>query len=179
MPPQKVDYSKTIIYKICCNDLLITDVYVGHTTEFIKRKYCHKNNCNNPNIKSYNLKVYQIIRANGGWDNWTMVEIEKYSCKDGNEAGARERYWYELLNAKMNKYVPNRSNRDSMAAYRQANRTILNEQQSLYYKANKTILNEKANIKIVCGCGGNYTRANKSSHLKTKKHIDFCNTVIV
>jgi hypothetical protein len=28
-------------------------------------------------IKRYNLKLYQIIRANGGWDNWDMIEIEK------------------------------------------------------------------------------------------------------
>jgi len=179
MPPKKVDYSKTIIYKICCNDLLVTDVYVGHTTEFIKRKWCHKNNCNNPNIKSYNFKVYQLIRANNGWENWTMVEIEKYPCKDRNEAGARERYWYEQLNANLNKCVPNRNYIESQKAYRQLNKNTINKQQSLYYKANKIILNEKQREKFVCDCGGNYTRANKSSHLKTKKHINFCNAIIV
>ena len=52
------------------------------------------------------LKVYQIIRANGGWDNWIMIEIEKYPCKDGNEARARERYYFDLLNATMNMIRP-------------------------------------------------------------------------
>ena len=28
-----------------------------------------------------------------------MIEIEKFPCKDGNEARARERYWYEELKA--------------------------------------------------------------------------------
>ena len=37
------DYSKTIIYKICCNDENITECYIGHTTEFNNRKYKHKN----------------------------------------------------------------------------------------------------------------------------------------
>ena len=40
-----------------------------------------------------------MIRENEGWNNWSMIEIEKYPCNDKNEACARERYWYELLNA--------------------------------------------------------------------------------
>ena len=64
MPKKLIDYSKTIIYKIVCNDLTITEVYVGHTTNFIKRKAPHKYNCNNPNSKSYNFKIYNIIRNN-------------------------------------------------------------------------------------------------------------------
>ena len=35
------------IYKIVCNDLSITDCYVGHTTDFVKRKCNHKIICNN------------------------------------------------------------------------------------------------------------------------------------
>ena len=35
MPKSNCDYSRTVIYKIVCNDLSITDCYVGHTTEFI------------------------------------------------------------------------------------------------------------------------------------------------
>ncbi len=38
MPKKIIDFSKTIIYKIVCNDLNITDVYVGRTTNFINRK---------------------------------------------------------------------------------------------------------------------------------------------
>ena len=38
MPRKETDYSKTVIYKIVCNDLTITDIYVGHTTDFVVRK---------------------------------------------------------------------------------------------------------------------------------------------
>jgi hypothetical protein len=31
-------------------------------------------------------------------DNWTMVEVEKYPCKDANEATAKEREWFKRLN---------------------------------------------------------------------------------
>ena len=45
MPRKPIDYSKTISYKIVCNDLSITDCYVGHTTDFTKRKSHHKSDC--------------------------------------------------------------------------------------------------------------------------------------
>jgi hypothetical protein len=106
MPRKPVDYSKTVIYKIVCNDLEIKDLYVGSTSNFRIRKNCHKSNCNNEKGKKYKLKVYTTIRANGGWENYSMIEIEKYPCKDGNEALARERYWYEELKAKLNTLSP-------------------------------------------------------------------------
>jgi len=34
MPKINIDYSNTLIYKITCKDLLINEVYVGHTTNF-------------------------------------------------------------------------------------------------------------------------------------------------
>jgi hypothetical protein len=73
MPKDIIDYSNTIIYKIFCNDVNVTDSYIGHTTNFIKRKYQHKILC----CSSKKLKIYDTIRKNGGWDNWNMVEIAK------------------------------------------------------------------------------------------------------
>ena len=42
MPKVEIDYTQTTIYKICCNDTAITDIYVGSTTNFANRKYGHK-----------------------------------------------------------------------------------------------------------------------------------------
>jgi len=101
MPLNAIDYTETIIYKIVCNNLSILDVYVGHTTSFKDRKGQHKRK----SIKGKE-KLYQMIRENGGWENWEMIEIEKYSCKDVNEAKKRERYWYDELKAKLNTNRP-------------------------------------------------------------------------
>lgn len=109
MPKVNMDYSRTIIYKIVCKDLLVTDMYVGHTTNFIKRKQQHKSRCNNENDRIYNLFVYQTIRYTGGWSNWEMIEIEKYSCNDVNEALKQERHWIEMLKATLNKQIPSRT----------------------------------------------------------------------
>jgi len=102
-----IDYSNTIIYKIFCNDANITDLYVGHTTNFIKRKYQHKILCNSSN----KIKIYDIIRENGGWDNWTMIEIAKYNCKDSTEARIREQEHYDLLKPTLNTINPITNNK--------------------------------------------------------------------
>ena len=72
MPKLPIDYSKTIIYKIVCNDTNITDCYVGHTTDFTRRKQLHKNDCNNPNGKNIIIKfirpfMIMVVGINGKW----------------------------------------------------------------------------------------------------------------
>ena len=106
MPKNNINYSNTIIYKIVCNDLNIKDLYVGSTTDYYNRKSNHKCSCNLENGKNYNLNIYKLIRATGGWDNWSMVEIEKFPCKDSMEARSRERYWCEQLNSTLNSNKP-------------------------------------------------------------------------
>ena len=189
MPKQFIDYSKTIIYKIVCNDLNIRDVYVGHTTNFINRKAKHKSDCNNPNSKSYNFKIYNTIRNNGDFENWSMIEIEKYPCNDINEACSRERYWYELLNAKLNTNYPARNkteynkdyyqdNKEYKKEYRDNNKDKMQEYNKVYYENNKEYKKEyyqdnkdKINTPHICDvCNGNYTHNNRAQHINTKKH---------
>lgn len=100
------DYSKTIIYEIICNDETITDCYVGSTTDYSHRCGEHKNNCNDITCKDANYKVYNFIRSNGGWDNWTILEIEKYPCLNNDQARERERYYYDMRNSTLNSQRP-------------------------------------------------------------------------
>ena len=80
MPKKEIDYSKCVIYKIQHkdNDALL---YVGHTTDFIKRKCNHKTNVKCEPSSKYNLKVYQMIRENGGWDNFLVKITDKRKQK--------------------------------------------------------------------------------------------------
>jgi hypothetical protein len=168
MPKQFIDYTKTIIYKIVCNDLNITDVYVGHTTNFINRKAKHKSDCNNPNSKSYNFKIYNSIRNNGGFENWSMIEIEKFQdCNDINEASAKERYYYELLNAKLNSNCPGRNNKEYKKEYYQDNKDNIQKNSKNYYENNK----DKINTHYICDvCNGRYTHTHRAEHFKSLKH---------
>ena len=99
MPRQPIDYSNTAFYKIVCNDLNIKDCYVGHTTDFRKRKNQHKTVCHNEKRPDYNQTLYQCIRQHDGWDNWSMAPIQQSFCINKLEALAIERALMEELNA--------------------------------------------------------------------------------
>lgn len=133
MPRKEMDYSRTIIYKIVCNNLLIQDFYVGHTTDFTNRKRSHKCYCNNEASKSYNLRIYQFIRDHGNWENWSMIEIEKFPCNDLNEAKARERYWIETLHSTLNYTIPLRTQKE----WREEHTEELKEKRKDWYENNK------------------------------------------
>jgi hypothetical protein len=133
MTKQYIDYSKTIIYKIVCKDITVKEVYVGHTTNFTKRKYHHKSNCVCVSSKKYNFYVYEIIRLNGGWENWDMIEIEKFSCNDTQEALKQERYYVEYLQATLNKRMPSRT----LEEYKKTNIDEIKERQKEYKINNK------------------------------------------
>ena len=67
-------------------------MYIGHTTEFTKRKHQHKIRCCNPNNPKHHYKVYNFIRDNGHWDNWDMILIDTLNCEsklDAFEKGKR------------------------------------------------------------------------------------------
>ena len=139
MPRKEIDYSKTIIYKIVCDDIDISECYVGHTTEFTKRKYKHKYSCNTETHHTHNYNVYKFIRSNNGWDNWSMIEIEKYPCIDANEACSRERYWLEILKATLNMNIPTRT----LTERNETNKVELKLKKQLNYLNNKNPEKEK------------------------------------
>tara|TARA_R110000782_G_scaffold12804_1_gene37982 strand:- start:336 stop:920 length:585 start_codon:yes stop_codon:yes gene_type:complete len=94
--------SDYIFYKLACLDSSIDLRYVGSTANWKQRKRSHKSNCNNENGKKYNYKVYTLIRANGGWDNFKMIEIGKQEQITLREAEYIEEKYRVELNATMN-----------------------------------------------------------------------------
>jgi len=150
MPKTPMDYNKTIIYKIVCNDLNVNDCYVGHTINMTKRKCSHKSACNNEKDRHHNLKIYKIIRENGGWDNWNMVLVEEFPCKDKFEACKKEREVYEELDAKLNTLIPYRT-QEELKEYKKQNDKQYREEHKQYHEQyhkkyreeHKDILNEK------------------------------------
>ena len=181
MTKTPIDYSRTIIYKLCCKDPNIKDIYVGSTTDFRIRKNSHKTCCNNPNSKKYNRLVYQFIRENGGWQNWDMIMIKKYTkCKSKLQCLKKERKYIEKLNATLNSDIPGRTtkeyykdNKDKVlkhkVKYYQKNKEKIKENRKREYEKNKQYKNEK----IKCVCGSITGRSNMSNHKKTKKHLKF------
>jgi hypothetical protein len=132
MPRVAINYQNTIIYKIVCKDISITDCYVGATTNFTKRKYTHKDACNHEEHKRHNLNVYVFIRAHGGWYNWEIIPIEKFPCVDMYQSLKQERYWIETLKATLNTYIPLRNKHE----YYEKNKSEILEKNRQWKKDN-------------------------------------------
>ena len=133
MPLTAIKYENTCIYKLCCNNPEIAEIYIGNTTDLVRRKSQHKERCNNENGKKYNFNVYQFIRKNGGWNNWNLILIEKFKCNNSFEACAKEREYVISLKSKLNSYIPNRTQQE----YREDNKIELAEKAKEYYNNNK------------------------------------------
>jgi putative protein kinase ArgK-like GTPase of G3E family len=209
-----VKYEKSIIYKLCCKNPEIKDEYIGSTTNFYRRKTAHKHRCILETCDHYNLFVYKFIRDNGDWENWDMVEVEKYNAIDKNDLHKRERYYIETLKPSLNKSTPTRTkkewaednkerlaekqkeyyknNIEKIEKYREdnkeqhsktkkehyeKNKEKILESQKEYREKNKEKISEKTKEKIVCECGKEITKCNKSRHEKSKRHVEFLNKV--
>jgi hypothetical protein len=183
MPRLSVDYSKTVIYKIQHNED-DTLLYVGSTTNFNNRKSRHKNACKNENDKKHNLKVYKMIRDNGGWDCFSMTKIEDFPCENGRDAEAREDQHMRELKANMNAkraFIEDplaehrvynlrwrQNNREEEKARHKHYRATHQEQLREYRLANRDRWNNVVSHCEACDC--EVLRHNLSRHRQTDKH---------
>lgn len=145
--PEINDY---IIYKIVSNDENINDCYVGSTANFNKRTNRHKNNCNVTNKQSH-YKVYEMIRKNGGWNNWSMLPIAEYKQISLVQSKIKEEEYRIKLNAQLNSKAAYRSDEETKQLekiqnkkYYEANKEQLLEQRKQFYQENKEELKEKS-----------------------------------
>jgi len=170
------NYNNSVIYKIFCRENEITDIYIGSTINFNKRKNLHKKDCKNKNIKLYNF-----IRENGGWDNWNIEVIENYVALDKQELCKRERYYYDLLKPSLNMCLPYRTeverckkyHKEYCKKYYEKNKEKFKENKKKYYENNKEkykLNNSKRAGKITCECGSVVSKSSLARHKKTTKH---------
>lgn len=98
MPRIPNDFTKEMMfYIIKCNNLELTDVYIGSTFNFTNRKSEHKKKSTH-----HHYKIYQYIRENGGWDNFNMTLIERRICRDMLEARQYEQHLIEQHKSSLN-----------------------------------------------------------------------------
>jgi predicted GIY-YIG superfamily endonuclease len=160
MPRTAIDYSKSMIYKIEHQDKPEL-IYVGSTTDFTRRKNNHKSKCNNSNNKSYNLKLYQMIRSNGGWESFKIIIIKELNCKNKVELLLEEDRMMKEMKANLNSCRAHPSDQEKFESKKESDKN---------YRENNY---ESINKKCSCDCGGKFTFKHKSVHEKTKKHLKY------
>jgi hypothetical protein len=155
---------------IYCNDKNIKECYVGGTNDLKARIRHHKHSCNNKNSKEYNKPLYHFIRANGGFNNWSVDILEHYPCNSKQELLDQEDYWIlqfsNLLNCRRAKR--------SLKQYYKDNEDKIKQYHQQYYIDNADKFKQHFN----CDCGGKYTQNHKAGHLKTKLHQNYINNII-
>ena len=135
------DYSETKIYTIVC--YTTGKIYIGSTTMTLKERLRHHKYKRNTNCTSM-----EIIDNN----NYNIVLVENYPCKNKKEAELREGM-YIRNNPCVNIKIPGRTkkewcqdNKEKMKEYKkeyyQDNEKKIKEKQKQYYEDNRERLNE-------------------------------------
>ena len=177
------EFTNYIMYKICPKNKDSDCCYIGHTTNFIKRQKDHITNTVSINDKKhYHLKHYETIRQTGGWDNWEMIELEKFNAKTKLEARMREQELIEIHNATLNslrayvseeekatikknitqKYRENNKEliKTQLKQYKADHKEVISEQMKLYRETNKEKIKEQQR---------EYVKNNQEKHDETQK----------
>ena len=180
MPRKPINYANCIIYHFICKDASIVDTYVGHTTNFVERKGAHKTICSSEMNKLHQLKIYQNIRANGGWTNWEMMPLEEFPCENKTQARIREQYWIDKLQAQMNtnrafqtEEQKKEQIQEYIKLYRNEHQTEIKKYDKQYYDEHRDKKQIYARQKITCACGIIHTQSNKTIHLRSEKHMEY------
>ena len=192
MPLKKINYDNIHFYKIVCKDLTISDCYIGHTSDFASRKSNHKKSCNDDTRHNHNQYVYQVIRENGGWENWDMILIETKTCENGLETRKIEREHIENSNATLNihqkPYASPEERQERKKEWigehkvqvRQSQKESekrLKEQHPERYKQYASTRWERHKhkylAKIECECGSTFSHMHRCKHIKLKKHQQY------
>lgn len=158
-----------VFYKFVCNDENIKCCYVGSTANFSDRKRGHLKSYNKPNEKGHNYKIYETIRANGGWENWKMVIIGEAKEISLNQSRILEQKYIDELEEKLNMiraYTSTEQRNEQKKAYskeydkiryennkeqenkrskdwRDLNKEKLIEQRKIKYENNKELMKER------------------------------------
>lgn len=181
MAPKVIDYSKSVIYKIehIDNPELL---YVGSTTDFIRRKAEHKRRCKYENGKQYNSKLYQMIRDNGNWESFKIMIISEFPCNNRTDLIIEEEKYRKESQASLNTLKSHRTikekkeqNKLATIKYQEKYKEKINKKARENYEINKEQINKEKKEKITCLCGSIFRKDKKARHEKTLKHINFIN----
>jgi len=129
----------SVIYNIFCKDENIKDCYIGSTNDLHRRKLNHKSTCNNINSDRYNIKLYNFIRANGGFENFDFIILEQFENKMIKQDLLKiEGQYIKNNNATLNCIIAGRTKKE----WREINKKQLVEKMKIYSEKNKEQLAE-------------------------------------
>jgi hypothetical protein len=172
-----VNYENTKIYKI--ESHLGPKIYIGSTTKqyLSQRMDSHRRNYKCWKYgKGSHVRSYDLFDEYG-IENCKITLIEVYPCNIHDEKALREGYYIRTMTC-VNKLVAGRTKKeydlDNIDKIKEYRKDHIEEKKELNKKWKDTN-QEKLKEQVSCECGGHFTYSNKSTHLKSKKHLEFIN----
>jgi len=158
-----------VVYKIFCKNDKIKDEYIGSTNHFLIRRSQHKSNCK----KKKNLKVYNFINANGGWENWEMIILLKFTKNSNIELKIKEKIIYELSENRLNTNSPHATKQDKLNWRK--NWILKNpDYQKNWNLKNRDLIYAHKKQLDVCECSKYVSKNNINRHrLNSKYHLEW------
>jgi hypothetical protein len=158
------------IYKLSCET---GKVYYGSTNNINKRLSNHKSNltCMSKDFINPNIEVLETCKEEERKEREGYY-IRNFDCVNKCIPGRTQKEYRETNKEKYKKLKKewDEKNKEHCKKYQKD----YNKTNSMnYYKNNQSKLKEKFD----CPCGGKYTYAGKYQHNKTKKHLEFMETI--
>lgn len=151
-------YQEGKIYKIESNGL----IYYGSTIQKLYNRISHHKGLKNNTMS-------KLLFDTGNEIKISIVEL--YPCNNKKELLFREREWIEN-NECINKVKPIVSKEEAITTkqkWTEEHREQKKEYDKIYREKKKDYISQK----IICGCNGCYTLQHKSTHFKTKQHMQY------
>ena len=76
--------------------------YIGSSKNFIQRMRLHKNSFFTFTASNHNLKLYEVMRQNGGWDNIEILVISTQDFETKEEALIQEQKYIVQYKSNLN-----------------------------------------------------------------------------
>jgi len=170
-------YQEGKIYKLIGNNL----IYVGSTIRTLYHRL-REHEYRSKGILKHGNSSSKLLYEN---NNNVIIElIELYPCNNRRELEEREAYWINSLNCinikkpfvSKEEQVNNRRNYEQlpkMKAYKKEYQINHKEDKKAYDKEYREVKKEHYLKLNICECGGSYKTKHKTTHFKTKKHMQY------
>ncbi len=145
-------------------------VYIGSTTDIIRRKWKHNSKWNTSSSRLIKKPLqFDIIDTREYKLMKTLYLVEQFYLDNNNTINQKRAY----INYKNLAYLKRR--KQKLNQYYYNNKETMNKNNRENYHKNREKILENNNVKIICECGLLSSRKNLLRHKTTKKHLKLMN----
>lgn len=132
------------IYMIYCKDENVKDIYIGSTKNLTNRITTHKKICTKEQHRNYKTYLYQFIRDNGGFENFSFKILNQIEYIDDIISRKQEQCYIDCYkptlnttNAYINPEEVKKRERERIKKYFEEHREEIKQMQKNYNKEHK------------------------------------------